>query len=305
MNAPIIVGLGEVLWDMLPAGPQLGGAPANFAVACARLGANAAIASAVGNGPLGAEAISLLQAADAQTQFLQCNELPTSKVTICLDTHGHAVYTIEQPVAWDALEWTPEWRHLAATADAVCFGTLAQRCERSRGTIREFVANTRADAVRIFDVNLRDPFWDADALQWGLRAATVLKLNEHELSRVLHACGLKASADQAVAARALLSSAPQLQLVCITLGERGSLLVSRGETVRRAGFAADVCDTVGAGDAFTAAMVTYWLRGAPLSGIAASANRLGSYVVSQSGAMPRFPPALVSELDTLAMQGER
>lgn len=297
-----IVGLGELLWDILPTGARLGGAPANFAVGCARLGAKSAVASAVGRDSLGEQARDLLQRAGVDTESIQENDLPTSVVTVTLDAAGHAAYSIEQPVAWDALEWSSAWQRLAPEADAVCFGTLAQRSKKSREAVRKFVTHTRPECVRVFDVNLRSPHWDTDALRWGLEHATLLKLNEDELPQLLQAAEVQNldGADEVAGAKALLSSAPSLTMVCVTLGGRGSVLVTKGKAAVHPGFPCIVADTVGAGDAFTAAMVTYWLRGAPLTGVAAAANRLGCYVASQPGAMPEFPAGLREELDQLA-----
>jgi len=296
----LVVGLGEVLWDVLPTGARLGGAPANFAVSCGRLGARAAVASAVGADPLGAETREALHNNGAETAFVQANSLPTSQVTVKLDAAGHASYTIEQPVAWDALDWTAEWAALARQADAVCFGTLAQRSSATRETLRRFVVETRPEAVRVFDVNLRNPFWDDDTLAWGMQHATILKLNEDELPVMLRTMGKPPQLGEAEGATALLHAGRELQLVCVTLGSRGCLLTARNSQVHHAGYLTDVQDTVGAGDAFTAAMVTNWMREAPLAGIAAAANRLGSFVASQQGAMPQFPPELIAELDALS-----
>jgi fructokinase len=298
-----------VLWDQLPGrggtvNSQLGGAPANFAVACGRLGGRALVASAVGHDALGERALAVLKANGADTSFVQRSELPTSEVLVQLDAAGQATYDIVEPVAWDALEWTPHWERLAQDADAVYFGTLAQRNSQSRDTIRRLVVETRLEAVRVFDVNLRNPYWDDDALAWGLQHATILKLNEDELPLVLQALGQSATQDEAKASETLLHLGPRLKLVCVTLGGRGCLLTMHDQQVRAGGFPVKVVDTIGAGDAFTAAMVTYWLRERPLDGIAAAANRLGSYVASQAGAMPEFPAALLDELDGYSQGGQ-
>lgn len=298
-HAPQIVGLGEVLWDMLPNGAQLGGAPTNFAVGCARLGAHAALASAVGSDRLGEQTRALLSSFRVDTSFLQQNELPTGEVTVEVDSAGQPHYTIAEPSAWDSLQWTSKWQALAQRCDAVCFGTLALREPRSRQTIRSFVETTKPECVRVFDVNLRPPFYDADAIRWGLHHATILKLNDDELAVLEEAAGISQS-DAANTLHSLLRAWPSLALVCLTHGARGCSLLSREERAAHGGFAARVADTVGAGDAFTAAAVTYFLRKAPLAGIAAAANRLGAYVASQPGATPALSPELLAELDTLA-----
>jgi fructokinase len=299
---PRIIGLGELLWDMLPTGARLGGAPANFAVGCARLGARSVMASAVGRDLLGVQAQELLQQAGVDTGAVESNDLPTSVVTVTLDAAGHAAYSIKQPVAWDALDWSAGWQRLASEADAVCFGTLAQRSAKSRDTVREFVMHTKPGCVRVFDVNLRNPHWDNETLRWGLQNATLLKLNEDELPLLMEAAMIPnvSGDDETAGAKALLKEAPGMSMLCVTLGSRGSILVTNDETVRHPGYSCTVADTVGAGDAFTAAMVTFWLRGEPLKGVAAAANRLGCYVASQPGAMPEFPTGLREELDQLA-----
>lgn len=309
MSGPCIVGLGELLWDMLPGAggttnAQLGGAPANFAVACGRLGARAIVASSVGHDALGERALAVLGKNGADTSFIQRSELPTSEVLVELDRDGHAAYNIVEPVAWDALEWTPAWAGLAQEADAVCFGTLAQRNSQSRDTVRRMVVETRLEAVRVFDVNLRSPYWDDDALAWGLQHATILKLNEDELPLVLEAMGKAATADEAAGSETLLHLGPRLKLVCVTLGGRGCLLTMHDEQVRAGGFPTKVVDTIGAGDAFTAALVTYWMRECPLDGIAAAANRQGSYVASRMGAMPEFSDELLAELNGYSQGGQ-
>ena len=309
MKPQCIVGLGEVLWDMVPGpngtvNPQLGGAPANFAVACARLGGRAVVASSVGRDPLGERTLAMLAGSGVEADFIQRSGLATSEVLVELDAGGHARYKIVQPVAWDALEWTPAWARLAQETEAVCFGTLAQRSSQSRGTIRRLVVETRPEAARVFDVNLRSPYWDDDGLAWGMQHATVLKLNEEELPLVLHALGQPAPKDEAAGARTLLGLGPRLKLVCVTLGGRGCLLTAQDELVQAPGLKTQVVDTIGAGDAFTAAMVTYWLKDRPLDGIAAAANRLGSYVASRIGAQTEFPAELLAELEELS-RGEQ
>lgn len=301
MNPACIVGLGEVLWDMLPNGARLGGAPANFAVACGRLGLRAAVASAVGKDNLGIKTMAALSANGVMCEYLQTNNLPTSEVIVKLDADGHGTYTIEQPVAWDGLAWNENWAMLAEKPDALCFGTLGQRSEQSRETIQQFVAATRPDCVRVFDVNLRNDFWSNETLAWGMKHATIVKLNEEELPVVLRACGIARQVDESAGAMALLSANSHLELVCVTLGSRGCLLTTPEQQLMRTGFPAMVVDTVGAGDAFTAGLVTYWLKRAPLHGIAAAANRLGSYVASQHGAMPHLPVELLQQLDRLAL----
>ena len=288
----IVVGLGELLWDLLPEGARLGGAPANFAVMAGRLGNRAVVASRVGTDALGKQAQEELEALPAESGFLQSDsEYATGTVTVRLEG-GEPEYTIHEPVAWDRLAMTPEWRELAQQADGVCFGTLAQRAELSQATILEFLDQTRRECVRVFDVNLRAPHWSGETLRGGLARATILKLNAGELRHVLMGSGVcphpveRADEDDLLrGARRLLERYP-VELVCITLGAGGSLLVTRREHHRHAGLATRVRDTVGAGDAFTAALTHYYLEGAPLATMNEAGNRWGAWVASQAGGMP-------------------
>ncbi|HVT97702.1 MAG TPA: carbohydrate kinase [Acidobacteriaceae bacterium] len=288
----IVVGLGELLWDVLPEGARLGGAPANFAVMAGRLGNRAVVASRVGTDALGKQAREELAELPAESDFLQSDsEYATGTVTIRLE-HGEPEFTIHEPVAWDRLAMTPEWRDLAQQADAVCFGTLAQRAPVSQATILAFLDETRRDCVRVFDVNLRPPHWSAESLRGGMARATILKLNAGELRHVLMGTGVcphpveKADEDEVLrGARRLLDRYP-VEMVCITLGAKGSLLVTRHEHHRHPGMTATVKDTVGAGDAFTAALTHYYLEGAPLPLLNEAGNRWGAWVASQSGGMP-------------------
>jgi fructokinase len=288
----IVVGLGELLWDLLPEGARLGGAPANFAVMAGRLGSRAVVASRVGADPLGRRAQDELAELPAEPDYLQLDsEYATGTVTVRLEG-TEPEYTFEEPVAWDRLLMTPEWRELAQAADAVCFGTLAQRAEASQATILAFLDATPRECVRVFDVNLRAPHWSGEALRGGLARATIVKLNAGELRHVLMGTGAcphpveKADEDDLLrGARRLLDRYP-VELVCITLGAKGSVLVTRKEHHRHHGLAARVRDTVGAGDAFTAALTHYYLEGAPLATLNDAGNRWGAWVASQAGGMP-------------------
>ena len=288
----VIVGLGELLWDMLPKGKQLGGAPANFSVMSSRLGNRGVIASRLGTDKLGREARQYLAPLPADLNSIQEDaKQPTGSVDVVL-TAGQAEYVFNAPVAWDFLELTPEWKKLAAEADAVCFGTLAQRDPVSRKTIHAFLAATRKECVRVFDVNLRKPYFTRGVLEDSLSKATILKLNDAEMPQVLNLLKLEGGdageLDPSAlrkGARSLLEEFP-LQLVCITMGGSGSLLVTRETFDQHPGVPIQVVDTIGAGDAFTAAFTSYYLQGAPLPVLNEAGNRWGSWVASQAGGMP-------------------
>jgi fructokinase len=280
-----IVGLGELLWDLLPSGKQLGGAPANFAYITNLLGDAGVPASRVGQDPLGEEAIQRLEHLGLSAAWVQRDDThPTGTVKVEIDPAGQARFEISEAVAWDFLEWTPAWQQLAQQADAVCFGSLAQRSSQSHSTIRSFLQATRPDAVRIFDVNLRQSFFTAQILSESMKLASIVKLNHEELPRIMNLLGSEHHSEKA-SAYSLLSS-HDLQLICITRGNNGSLLVSPGEFSEHPGFQVKVADTVGAGDAFTAALVHGYLRGIPPAHLNETANRVGAWVASQSGATP-------------------
>ena len=282
----LVVGLGELLWDLLPAGKQLGGAPANFAYITSLLGDDGIPASRLGQDALGAAAIRRLGELALPTEFIQKDaDHPTGTVQVEVDATGQPRFEISESVAWDFLDWTPQWQTLAQQADALCFGSLAQRSERSRATIGKFVlASQQRNAVRVFDVNLRQNFFSAQILADSMRLATIVKLNHEELPRIMRLFELEHHRDED-SARHLLSLY-DLKLVCVTRGHGGSLLVSAEESSEHPGFRVKVADTVGAGDAFTAALVHGYLRGTALAQINEKANRVGAWVASQSGATP-------------------
>lgn len=294
-DSKCIVGLGELLWDILPEGPQLGGAPANFAVMAARLGNQGATATRIGTDPLGRDAMAFLKTTPLDTGYIQEDfSRVTGTVTVALE-QGQPHFTIHEPVAWDFLEFTPHWLALAEQADAVCFGTLAQRSPASRRTIESFLHETRPECVRIFDVNLRPPFFSSEIVEKSLELATIFKLNADEMPQVLSLLDFPDAAGTTPdfllnGARQIIDQFP-VQLVAITLGAHGSLLVTRNEVDRHPGYPVEIVDAVGAGDAFAAALTHYYLRGASLSRLNAAGNRWGSWVASHAGAMPALQAA--------------
>jgi fructokinase len=285
-----VVGLGEVLWDLLPERTCLGGAPANFAYITTLMGDQGIVASRIGEDSRGLEALQRMQELGLNIEHVQTDrQRPTGTVKVELDGKGIARFEIAHPVAWDSLEWTPDWGHLAATADAVCFGSLAQRSEASRATILNFLRSTSPDTVKVFDVNLRQSYYSHEVLSESMRLADIVKLNDQELPRIM-SLGRFAHQDELSSARQLIS-AYDLKLVCITRGGRGSLLVcnqsARGpDSSEHPGFRVRVADTVGSGDAFTAGLVHEYLHGASLDGMNEVANRVGAWVASEVGAMP-------------------
>jgi fructokinase len=304
VNEPhLILGIGELLWDLLPDSLRLGGAPANFAVMAGRLGNRAAILSRIGRDDFGRQAVERLGSMPIETSFLQVDAAhETGRVSVSFEGQ-EPHYTIHQPAAWDFLEFSDEWIRLIERADAICFGTLAQRDPKSRQTIQALVAQTSAACIRVFDVNLRAPFYSAELIMESLDLASVVKMNDAEVPIVLDLLeldlkdaptgGSQAGADlMRQAAERILTVFPALQMVAITRGALGSLLITRHEWNEHCGFPVKVVDGIGAGDAFTAALTHYTLRGAGLATLNEAGNRWGGWMASQSGAMPALPDSV-------------
>lgn len=285
-----VVGIGETLWDLFPDGAVWGGAPGNVACHAAGLGAAAAMVSRVGRDELGDRGIATLETLGVACRHVQRDGLhPTGTVNVLLDAGGDARYEFASDVAWDHLTWDPALEDVAAGAAAVCYGTLGQRAATSRTTIRRFVQEARG-ALRVFDVNLRQHFHSPGLIRESLALADALKLNDEELPTVAAACGINAA--DPVAAAHDLASQHGLRLVAITRGAAGSVLVAEGRTSELPARAAAVGDTVGAGDAFTAAVIVGLLRGRPLDAIHDHASRLAAFVCGQRGATPSIPASL-------------
>jgi fructokinase len=285
MTKKIVAGLGELLWDVLPRRTCLGGAPANFAYITTLMGDRGIVASRIGKDSRGVQALRRMEELGLNINYVQTDsEHSTGVVNVKIDVQGFAHYDIAQPVAWDFLEWTPEWQHLAETADAVCYGSLAQRSEKSRSTIRRFLAATSLDAVKVFDVNLRQSYYSSQILRDSMKLADIVKVNDEELPKIMSLFNLPHKDELSSAQRLICEY--DLHLLCLTRGGRGSLLVQGDESNEHTGFRVHIADTVGSGDAFTAGLVHEYLRGESLPQINEVANRLGAWVASEVGAMP-------------------
>ena len=289
MPRPLIVGIGEILWDMLPGGRQLGGAPANFAYHAKVLGADACVVSRVGDDELGQEILHRLDALGLNRDFVEVDdEHPTGTVDVRLDGNGVHSYVIHEDVAWDWITPTPRLLDLARRADAVCFGTLARRTPGNAAAIGEFLSTIRDACLRVFDVNFRQHYYDARNVREALSVSNVLKLNEDEVP-VLQGL-LPGRMEPGELRRAF-----DLHAVAITRGPRGSVLYTPAGVDERPGAPVDsLADTVGAGDSFTAALVTGLLKGYGAGRINDFANRLAAYVCSQPGATPAVPAELLA-----------
>jgi fructokinase len=282
MNAKVI-GLGEVLWDLLPSGRVMGGAPANFACQARALGADVNLISRVGNDDLGREILDSLSRAGVNVQTVGIDpELPTGTVSVALSADGQPQFTINANAAWDRIEASDACLRAAEKCDAICFGTLAQRSESSRGAIMKIVDRVPARALRILDVNLRPPFVDSTVIATSLLRANVLKLNEHELPALVRMLGLGAPSVGGQLSE--LGNRFALRLIALTRGSAGSLLWSPNQVVEHPGIQVRVVDSIGAGDAFTAAMTLAYLRGWNLDRIKQFAGEVAAFACTHSGA---------------------
>lgn len=287
---PVVIGIGEVLWDLLPSGPRMGGAPANFACHAHALGADAFVISRVGEDDAGKLLLENLGQLGVSTSAINPDpEHPTGTVEVTLADDGQAQFSIIEGVAWDHLKSSPQLLQLALQADAICFGTLGQRSEISRQTIRQIIAATPASALRVFDVNLRQSYYNAAILHDSLELANLCKLSDAELPEIADLLGLEGDIctqlDQLV-------QRYQLRLVVFTRGGNGSILTDGKEWSDHPGLPAEVRDTIGAGDSFTAATTVGLLLGWPLPKISELANQVAAYVCSQHGAVPELPQDL-------------
>ena len=295
---PVIVGIGEVLWDVYPDAAHFGGAPANFACHAASLGAEAWMVSAVGTDDLGDRALESMHARGVECGHVSRDARhSTGRVLVTLNAASQASYEFATDTAWDHLAWSDELATLAGRCDAVCFGTLGQRSPVSRETIRRFVEAAPRTALRVFDVNLRQRFYDRETIDTSLQIASALKLNDEELPIVAELCGLRTTTPHAMLIE--LMNRYELRFAALTRGPRGSLLLAGSEEDECPAPDTTVMDTVGAGDAFTATLVTGFLRGLPLAEINRHANAVASFVCSQNGATPPLPASLCSPRQSL------
>ena len=287
MKRPLILSLGEVLWDLFPEGERFGGAPCNFACHAAILGAEVAMVSAVGDDQRGTEAMNILRGFGIDVSLLQTIPgVPTGTVGIVLDAAGKPTFTIHEGSAWDRVAWSRDLETRVAEADAVCFGTLGQRGEVSRDTIRGCIQTARAARIlRVVDINLRPPFYDDACIRESIELASILKLSDDELPIVCSACGIPAVGSPEPLLRQLLES-QNLDLVVMTCGARGAVLATPMEIIHQPGIAVTVRDTVGAGDSFTASFLLSLLRGESPAECLRKACEVAAEVCTQMGAVP-------------------
>ncbi|MEN9918709.1 MAG: hypothetical protein RL662_1145 [Bacteroidota bacterium] len=281
-----VIGLGEILWDMFPEGKKMGGAPANFAYHSSQLGMMGYVVSAVGYDNLGQEILTQLSSKKLNFEMEQIG-FPTGRVTVTVDKMGVPQYDILEDVAWDNILLTQAMRDLARCADAVCFGTLAQRSHVSRQTINSFLDLVPQSALRVFDINLRQHYYSSELIEKSLQRSNALKINNDEVEVISNMFGLTKMGEKDFCHYMLHKY--NLQYVILTKGENGSYVMNDKECSFLESPQVHVADTVGAGDSFTAAFVYGILLGENLRQAHQLAVRLSAYVCSQVGAMPPYP----------------
>ena len=286
----IIVGLGEILWDLLPGGKVLGGAPANFAYQTSQFGFEGYAVSAIGKDALGDEIIESLSSKSLNHKIERV-DFPTGTVQVTLDGKGIPQYEICENVAWDNIPFTPEIEDLARKASTVCFGSLAQRSEVSHKTILRFLELLPNDALKVFDINLRQHFYSKEIIDNSLKHSNILKINDDEVVIVAELYGWNGLKEADICRK--LVEMYHLKLVILTKGTNGSYVITSGEEFFRPTPKVTVADTVGAGDAFTAGFVASLLRGKTIPEAHKTAVEVSAFVCTQHGAMPILPDSLI------------
>lgn len=282
----IITGIGELLWDILPEGKQLGGAPVNFAYHVSQLGFDAVAVSALGTDALGDEIDELLKGKKVKA-LIRRVQYPTGTVQVELDANGVPTYEIKKNVAWDNIPWSNELREIARQTKAVCFGTLAQRDKVSRESINLFLDTMPGTKTyKIFDINLRQDFYNRETIENSLTKSNVLKLNDDELIALSKVFDYSLH-DTETDCRRIMKDF-DLEILILTCGTNGSYVFSADETSFLETPKVKVADTVGAGDAFTAAFCASILSGTSIGEAHKKAVEVSAFVCTQNGAMPHL-----------------
>lgn len=290
MENTIVVGMGEALWDVLPEGKKIGGAPANFAYHVSQFGLNSRVVSAVGDDKLGMEILDNFREKKLNT-MVEIVPYPTGTVQVELDNEGVPCYDIKEGVAWDNIPYTPALEDLAKHTTAVCFGSLAQRSVVSRETINSFLDTMPAEnTLKIFDINLRQGFYTKEILCNSFRKCNVLKINDEELVTVSRMFGYPGIDLQDKCW--ILLAKYNLKMLILTCGVNGSYVFTPGEVSFVETPKVEVADTVGAGDSFTAAFVASILSGLSIGEAHKLAVETSAYVCTQNGAVPVLPQSL-------------
>ena len=281
-NKQTMVGIGEVLWDKFPEGKHVGGAPTNFVFYAKTKDTDSFLVSAVGVDDDGKEILEKFKNLNFSPLYIeQTKKYPTGTVDVTVDGYGIPEYIINKNVAWDFVSWSADLKKLAQKTDAVCFGSLGQRSELSRKTIEFFLSETSKNCLRIFDVNLRQNFFNKEIIKNSLAHANVLKLNDEELPVIAKIINISGS-EKEVCEQIIKKF--DLKILALTKGDKGSYLFSKTQKNFHPGFPVSVVDTVGAGDAFTAALAVGLLKENPLNKIIEDANRQASDICARKGA---------------------
>ena len=291
----IIVGMGEALWDCLPEGKKIGGAPANFAYHVSQFGFNSRVVSAVGNDALGDELMEVFNSKKLKTAIARV-EYPTGTVQVTLDAVGVPQYEIKEGVAWDNIPFNDSLRDLALRTRAVCFGSLAQRSVVSRTTINRFLdaMPDTGNELKIFDINLRQNFYTREVLCESMQRCNILKINDEELvtiSRIFGYPGIDLQ-DKCW----ILLAKYNLKMLILTCGTNGSYVFTPGVVSFQETPKVKVADTVGAGDSFTATFTAAILKGMPIPEAHKLAVEVSAFVCTQSGAMPTLPQTILDRM---------
>ena len=290
-NKRFVVGLGEALWDVLPEGKKLGGAPANFAYHAGQFGLDTIAISALGEDELAAETIKAIK--DHGLNYLMPHvPYPTGTVQVTLTGDGIPAYEINENVAWDNIPYTPEIAEIAKNCRAVCFGSLAQRNVTSWATIRQFLDDTPADCLKIFDINLRQQFYTKEVIEESLKRCNILKINDEELVVIKRMYGYDDLDMRGVCEKILAEYG--LKMLVLTCGTNGSYVFAPGLTSFQDTPKVTVADTVGAGDSFTGSFCAAILNGKPMEEAHKKAVEVSAFVCTQNGAMPTLPPGLLA-----------
>ena len=290
---PYVVGIGELLWDMLPEGKKPGGATANFAYHISQFGLKGVVVSAVGNDPLGDELEALLASRGVSTS-LQRNDYPTGRVSVSLDDQGIPTYSICEHTAWDHIRFDETLAQIASECAAASFGSLAQREAVSRESIHRFLQGMPAKSWRIFDINLRRSFYTEEVIKGSLGCCNILKINDEELVVLDRMLDLGGGSLEELCRRVM--DRYSLRAVILTCGSRGSYVFTTEASSFRETPRVDVVDTVGAGDSFTGSFCAALLRGKSIPEAHALAVDVAAYVCTQAGGMPPMPKELTSRL---------
>ena len=291
----IIVGMGEALWDVLPEGKKIGGAPANFAYHVSQFGFDSRVVSAIGDDKLGNEILENFDSKNLN-YLIEKVPYPTGTVQVELDPNGVPMYDIKEGVAWDNIPFTPALEELARNTRSVCFGSLAQRSVVSRETINRFL-DTMPDGegrCKIFDVNLRQGFYTKEILCNSMKKCNILKINDEELVTVSRMFGYPGIDLQDKCW--ILLAKYNLKMLILTCGVNGSYVFTPGEISFVETPKVEVADTVGAGDSFTATFVAAVLKGKSVAEAHKLAVEVSAYVCTQNGAMPELPARLREQL---------